>query len=528
MFKKLLAALLISLCISPLAKAFDIGIEYGYGPTTNPANASYYAAMGATDVKFTDVMWKDIEPTAPWFSGLFHFYNFDNLDYAVRSWQALGMNIHMVLRCNAPWATQATVTAPPQFALLIGGADSPPKSAIHMKYWRDWVKQVVERYDGDGYNDMPGLRYPISYWEIGSEVQMYNFWMGTQEDYVAILQAAKQASKDADPNYKIILAGINFRDMYDDSPSADLVQTRLNGLPTGWKEATIRAVNFTQYTLNFPSAFDVIELHTLNDYTGMAPQLTQLTSWTASATRTPNSAGAYTKPVWAGDTMSAVATEFTSSLNWNPPLPNQFYSFPDPLFGELQTLRYALQTPTDANYLQATNWMRTEQSRLSIKRFCIGFWLGFPKVMLGTLEDWPNFSGFPYQGLVNSDFSPRPAYRAVAQFTSRVTGRTISKLTTSNTGAYAFLFAKTGSTPVVVAWKDTYRPAPRSRWYLSYPRGTETTTRVTIPFSAATAIVTPIVSVETPSPTSTIVPVISGQVTVDLGSSPIFIEAPSS
>ena len=35
------------------------------------------------------------------------------------------------------------------------------------------VTAVVERYDCDGYNDMPGLRYPVVYYEIGDEFSTY-------------------------------------------------------------------------------------------------------------------------------------------------------------------------------------------------------------------------------------------------------------------------------------------------------------------------------------------------------------------
>jgi len=35
--------------------------------------------------------------------------------------------------------------------------------------YTSWVKSVVERYDGDGQDDMPGLKFPIKYWEVMNE-----------------------------------------------------------------------------------------------------------------------------------------------------------------------------------------------------------------------------------------------------------------------------------------------------------------------------------------------------------------------
>ena len=36
-----------------------------------------------------------------------------------------------------------------------------------------FVLAVVERYDMDEYNDMPGLKYPVKYYEIGDEFSTY-------------------------------------------------------------------------------------------------------------------------------------------------------------------------------------------------------------------------------------------------------------------------------------------------------------------------------------------------------------------
>jgi hypothetical protein len=35
--------------------------------------------------------------------------------------------------------------------------------------YTDWVRRVVERYDGDGVDDMPGLLRPVRYWEVDNE-----------------------------------------------------------------------------------------------------------------------------------------------------------------------------------------------------------------------------------------------------------------------------------------------------------------------------------------------------------------------
>ncbi len=41
---------------------------------------------------------------------------------------------------------------------------------ITAEQYYDYLYHVVERYDGDGINDMPGLKRPVIYFELGNEV----------------------------------------------------------------------------------------------------------------------------------------------------------------------------------------------------------------------------------------------------------------------------------------------------------------------------------------------------------------------
>ena len=47
---------------------------------------------------------------------------------------------------------------------------------------------VVERYDGDGLDDMPGFEYPIRHWEIGNEPDVqspsHTLFQGNSEAYL--------------------------------------------------------------------------------------------------------------------------------------------------------------------------------------------------------------------------------------------------------------------------------------------------------------------------------------------------------
>jgi hypothetical protein len=100
-----------------------------------------------------------------------------------------------------------------------------------MNAFKNYLSQMVERYDGDGQNDMPGLKIPIKYWEIMNEPTMQGgstggmgeelkFFVGTPAEYVDILKASYQTIKAADPEAKVLHAGMagmnqNFQDFWD-------------------------------------------------------------------------------------------------------------------------------------------------------------------------------------------------------------------------------------------------------------------------------------------------------------------------
>ncbi|MBA7639153.1 hypothetical protein ES703_46811 [subsurface metagenome] len=81
-----------------------------------------------------------------------------------------------------------------------------------MDAYRRFVSALVERYDGDGIGDMPGLRYPIKYWQAGLAPSVqegyYAYFDGSSEDYLEVLKATYQAVKEADPEAKVLHAGM--------------------------------------------------------------------------------------------------------------------------------------------------------------------------------------------------------------------------------------------------------------------------------------------------------------------------------
>ncbi len=80
-----------------------------------------------------------------------------------------------------------------------------PKTELVQKY-TDWIKYVVERYDGDGTNDMPGLVYPIKYWQIDNEPDLHP--EAEASSYAELLKISYEAIKSADPDAEVLCGGI--------------------------------------------------------------------------------------------------------------------------------------------------------------------------------------------------------------------------------------------------------------------------------------------------------------------------------
>ncbi len=82
--------------------------------------------------------------------------------------------------------------------------------------YEKWVTAFVERYDGDGVDDMPGLKQPIKYWEVFNEPDLQppseepaglQFYIGEPKDYVDLLYATSLTIKKIDPSAQVLIAG---------------------------------------------------------------------------------------------------------------------------------------------------------------------------------------------------------------------------------------------------------------------------------------------------------------------------------
>ena len=76
-----------------------------------------------------------------------------------------------------------------------------------MENYKKFLLALVDRYDGDGQNDMPGLTKPIIYWEIMNEPEFKMFFKGTEDDFVEIFNFSSKLIKSKQKDAIIIMAG---------------------------------------------------------------------------------------------------------------------------------------------------------------------------------------------------------------------------------------------------------------------------------------------------------------------------------
>ncbi|NOZ48639.1 MAG: hypothetical protein GXP37_01165 [Chloroflexi bacterium] len=399
---------------------------------------------GATWAVVDDVRWGFVEPQAPQ-QGV-HAYEWDNetsaLDTRVQAYQQTGFQLLMVLRAWNTWARAAA----PQGGQVAAAASTPPQ-ADFLDDYAAWVQAVVERYDGDGLDDDPGLIAPVHYYQIEFEATTGVWWQGispesTISDYLELLRTAATAARTADPAAQILLAGIPALDLLDGSPSA----TSLQDVVTNIDPAVCGAIGGFTQLLAATDAYDIISVHSMADTSG----LDTLSRWVRRLAPTP------TPPVWITAASSAPAlTGDPAILRVNPLFPAT---------GE--ALWASLQDWTAPDHAGVEAWYRAEQARLAFKKWVLAASSGFDMLILGLEQDRPEYENpifsqrdLAFQGLLDpaDGFSPpavRPVIPALALAQSQLGGYTrVRQLAGLGDGVQAYEFVIEDQ-PVYVLWED--------------------------------------------------------------------------
>ncbi len=428
------------------------GIDYVYPLSDTFQDEMWprlFAETGARWVNFAMVSWKAIEPDPPR-NGV-HRYKWEELDRAIRMWEDYGFRIAISLRLRGGW-----FAGPIKYrldGLELSDTDRLPAEE-YMDDYRAWIAALVERYDGDGQDDMPGLRYPVLHYQVGNEYANPAFWTGTPEDYRVLLEETGVAARGASPDVQIISNGIRWNDLFHDDPSAEHFEERftafLEGLPSDvWREGWQRARYITEYTVALADLYDIL------DAGGNGPYETASAGYMAWVQKELAKYG-LTATVWDMEARSEPRLTYNPLVHFHPELviPNG------------SEILQAMRNPANPQHAQAIAWYRAEQSRVLVRVFVTRFAAGFEKVFMGMPNDWdkslavltvPN----PYIGLADANGNPWPAFYALKLLVERLDGFAQAEKIPAEPGVelYRFTFAD-GRSPVWVTWlaEETVRP----------------------------------------------------------------------
>lgn len=139
-------------------------------------------------------------------------FNFNETDKTVKDAQEYGLHILANIQPFAPWDQEKCYGEQPTEFIGPPGAPSTRYKPCDMEAYASFLRKLVERYDGDSIDDMPGLTVPIKHWELMNEPEFQTepviYFQGTPADYVDTLIVTYEAIKEADPEALIVQGGM--------------------------------------------------------------------------------------------------------------------------------------------------------------------------------------------------------------------------------------------------------------------------------------------------------------------------------
>jgi len=172
----------------PVTPSPRLGLAF---PGDDPQYYQLIRDMGVGIVRVS-AAWSRVQPRESAF-------DFSGLDRRVRGLDQLGLAPFLTFESNADWAADHVGTV----------KNGTPRD---LTQWASFVRAVVERYNADGRDDMPGLAAPVQFYQVANEflspTNRSGGWAGSNAALIAYINAAHDAVKAADPNARFVLGGV--------------------------------------------------------------------------------------------------------------------------------------------------------------------------------------------------------------------------------------------------------------------------------------------------------------------------------
>lgn len=493
-----------STVISP---AFAFGVEY----MLPGGLAATYAQLGARWVRSNtskQFSWGTIEPKPPAADGQ-PSYDWSGADHIIAEWQNAGFQIQVYTNANNAWASSTRLHHVP--------------GPEYMDDYEQFVFNLVERYDGDGDRDMPGLKTPILHYTVVEEWTGY--FEGTVDDYLRILAAAHHAIKRANPSALVGLVDFFLIDVFDGNPSPEEIERR-----AAKDHPLRRPMSEVHELLRHPDLFDIVEIHALGDYTELYP--------TAEWLRAEMRKNGYDKPIWIGDALPMSSLLMPANpRGLLPGATDADYSTVSPIrpqdavraIGWLEAVANAKSPQHDA----AVRWWRAAQARELVKKIVVAIHAGYAGMNLAWLTEsplvqTPRITGsWGFQGMVDAEFnfftqtwavrSLQPAFYAYELAIHKLDGCSAVERLGMGEGVYAYRFT-VRDRPVYVLWRE-----PGRLYFPDEAEPSPVTVSLPVEFARARIAHVPTNSSQT-EPATEDVPAQEGVLTLSVGCVPVFVE----
>ncbi|MDX2245281.1 MAG: T9SS type A sorting domain-containing protein [Bacteroidia bacterium] len=463
---------------------------------------------------------------------------FSKTDEWVKRFQKYGFEFVFYFVANAPWSYPDNPDCIDAISLI---PEECAPDSNHWQHWYDYVYAVVERYDGDGTEDMPGLVIPLQFYVMEQEVYVngtgngdpseqngQGFWEDNMHNLIRLHEVTYQAMKAADPSghAKLVGSGGLWFDLYSDFPDypdihGSIVHARLNGNNLGG----------SIYTESWDSLSYLISKLGNDggggkcDYIGWHPHL----GWKATEqslrfvkTFAPG------KPLFVDDMWSAMFTTTTPQDGFTQFIGGDSIEgdFPNQLIPDYP----ALITGTNNGDSAVINWYNAKTAREAVKCFATTFGEGAERVCYSMTND-PNpqnpaynlFTG-PWRwtgmtGHKNTNYRMKPAAWTMKMLIEKLHDFTsVSRIAVSNNPyTRVYKFERERGTACYVAWSE-------AGWNTQTP---EIPNGETVSFNvfSDTLILTQIISLpgETTAESETITTT-GNNLSIQLGFSPVIVE----
>jgi len=485
--------------------------------------------------------------------------DFSQTDQIVALFQARGFALAWNLSPDAPWAfPNKPQCQPDTIGPLIFPKDCAPETQFEQD-WIDYISAVVERYDGDGIDDMPGLTIPNRVYIMTGEVKFGSqgegdtgegpFWFDNIENLLRLHRITYTAIHAADTSsrVKVVSSGGLLTDLYADFPDYpefdpqdpnSLILQRLNGNNWSGNLFTAGWDSLKKMLASFGNDGDGIEA----DYIGWHPHY----GWRAIDQEFAfihSLAGS--KPVYVDDMWTNIFTEGRGLFNQQIPGRLQFTAPPDTSSGtawltadygdfpnELfpgadphNQLKQGLQNESP----DVLAWYYGNGARELVKAFASAFGEGAIFANFSGTNDLAELRALaPIIGWINlagtreENYGKKPQYHAYKQIIEKLYDFTDASKIMAGTDprSRVYLFERPPRGPIFVCWSETGPPPPGLDYRI--PTGETVTFGVPAQQMLLTHIISDSSNIE---PALDTLDTGNGQLTIQLGYSPIYLES---